>query len=451
MKSTECQSKGAKSTSSVFVRLSAPMAFIAFTLVILTVILPYIITLASGYTDHEYGDINPSAPLVVNTPTQTPTATVDVTDTPAVASPTPSVFNEVVFSQGDVSDQVALIQQRLMSLGYLASDEPGTLFGPALAEAVMLFQRAHYYAETGAITQNLLDFMMSDSALSYRIERGNKGNDVLTLQTRLEALGFYSSMLNGYFGYATETAVRSFQAMNELYVTGVADTSTLSVLYSPSAINSESELDAPTPTSTPTPTRTPVPTPTTTPTPTVRPTSTPGATPRPTSSPSSTPQPPTQTPAPTASPTPAPTPTPTSTPAPTPTDTPAPPTGGVEDFIAVAEAQLGKPYVWSTEGPDSFDCSGLVYYCLRQIGFNVPRYSAAGYSQVESWEYVGSISALRRGDLVFFRNDSGYISHVGIYLGNNQYIHASSSQGRVVISNWGSWSNTYFALGRRIF
>jgi cell wall-associated NlpC family hydrolase len=123
----------------------------------------------------------------------------------------------------------------------------------------------------------------------------------------------------------------------------------------------------------------------------------------------------------------------------------------VDALITAAKSKLGAPYVWSEEGPDCFDCSGLVYFSLRSAGMSVGRYSASGYSQVSSWQSV-SFSELQTGDLIFFRSDSKEsISHTGIWLGGNKYIHASSSAGKVVISSWSDWANRNFVLGKRVW
>ena len=115
-------------------------------------------------------------------------------------------------------------------------------------------------------------------------------------------------------------------------------------------------------------------------------------------------------------------------------------------------AQLGKPYVLGGSGPDCFDCSGLVYYGLRQVGVHIGRYSAAGYSQVSSWPKISDYHDLKRGDLIFYWDDNHYyIGHVAVYLGNGQFIHASSSHGQMEISNFGSWSINHWAWGRRVF
>ena len=120
--------------------------------------------------------------------------------------------------------------------------------------------------------------------------------------------------------------------------------------------------------------------------------------------------------------------------------------------MAALMAQYGKPYIFATEGPDTFDCSGLVYYCLRLAGVNVSRWSAADYANVQAWEEISDYHDLIRGDLIFFRsNSSSNISHVAVYLGNGTYIHASSSAGCVTITDFGPWSQRNFVLGRRVF
>ena len=428
-------------------RLIIPVASVVCIVLAVCFMIPYVFNITSGYTTaSEYVALNPnlepSNTILIPEDTLEPTLTPQLTLVP-VETETPDLLLKV----GDESEVVEQVQIELMSLGYMDSDVPTRYFGEPLRNAIMIFQRNHYLSQTGDIDGALLDVIMSDDAKAYYLERGNRGNDVLRMQMRLSELGFYQSKLNGYFGAATENALSTFQAMNQLVVTGNADSDTFNILYSPYARNSVGETPAPIETPTPVPTPTPTPRPTNTPRPT--PTPRPTQTPRPSDTPELS-HDPTQTPVltPTYTPTPTLAPTPTRTPDPTPDH---PVSGDVEEFIEVAMAQLGKPYVWSTEGPDSFDCSGFVYFCLRSIGLNVPRLSAQGFSQVESWERIDRYEDLRRGDLIFYANSSGGIGHTGIYLGDGYYIHASSSADRVVISDWGSWSNTYFRLGRRVF
>ena len=78
--------------------------------------------------------------------------------------------------------------------------------------------------------------------------------------------------------------------------------------------------------------------------------------------------------------------------------------------------------------------------------------SAASYSKYSSWDKISSRGDLEAGDLMFFRSPgSSRISHVGIYLGGNQMIHASSSKGKVIISDMSSYWKENFVVGRRVF
>jgi peptidoglycan DL-endopeptidase CwlO len=88
--------------------------------------------------------------------------------------------------------------------------------------------------------------------------------------------------------------------------------------------------------------------------------------------------------------------------------------------VDTAMAQLGKPYVWAADGPDSFDCSGLVQYAYAAAGISLPHSSRmqAGMGQAVSR------SQLQPGDLVAFYSP---ISHIGIYIGNGQMVHAPTS------------------------
>lgn len=124
----------------------------------------------------------------------------------------------------------------------------------------------------------------------------------------------------------------------------------------------------------------------------------------------------------------------------------------IRAFLDVALLQQGKPYVWSEEGPDSFDCSGYVWYCLRQVGYNVGRTTANSYSLKENWPYVPR-DQLQPGDLMFYHSDSrpGIIGHIGIYLGNGYHIHASSDYGRIIICRVDGWYDRMLSHGRRVF
>ncbi len=105
----------------------------------------------------------------------------------------------------------------------------------------------------------------------------------------------------------------------------------------------------------------------------------------------------------------------------------------VNEMIAIAKSKLGSRYRLGHKGPDTFDCSGFVYYCLREAGSNRRRLTSKGYSQVGDWEKITSTSKLQKGDLLFFLNNGRTeIGHVGIYIGSGQMIDASSGNGKVV-------------------
>ena len=106
--------------------------------------------------------------------------------------------------------------------------------------------------------------------------------------------------------------------------------------------------------------------------------------------------------------------------------------------ISYAKKLLGKPYVWGAQGPNGFDCSGFTYYVYKNAaGITLPRTS----SQQSRYGTAVSKSNLKPGDLVFFDTsgpNNGGVTHVGMYIGNGQFIHAASGQGRVVINDLNS-------------
>jgi cell wall-associated NlpC family hydrolase len=117
------------------------------------------------------------------------------------------------------------------------------------------------------------------------------------------------------------------------------------------------------------------------------------------------------------------------------------------EVVNYAYKFLGKPYVYGAVGPNAFDCSGLTQYVYNKFGVDISRTT---YTQVNVGTKVDK-SNLRAGDLVFF-NTEGSISHLGIYLGNGEFIHAPRSGKPVMVSSLcdGYYSERY-ATARRIF
>ncbi|MCQ4697799.1 SH3 domain-containing protein [Paeniclostridium sordellii] len=121
---------------------------------------------------------------------------------------------------------------------------------------------------------------------------------------------------------------------------------------------------------------------------------------------------------------------------------------GADAVISLAKQQLGKPYVWGAEGPSSFDCSGFTQYVFKNAaGKNLPRVSK---EQSKFGQSVNK-SNLQKGDLIFFDTDKdGVVNHVGIYMGNNEFIHASSGGKKVIISQLNSYYNSVYTNARRV-
>jgi cell wall-associated NlpC family hydrolase len=122
-----------------------------------------------------------------------------------------------------------------------------------------------------------------------------------------------------------------------------------------------------------------------------------------------------------------------------------------KSMIKLAKGKLGKRYVWgATGGKNTFDCSGFTKYVCNKNGISIPRTSI---KQSKHGKYV-SRKNLKAGDLIFFdtsKRRKGYVNHVGIYLGNNKFIHASSAKKKVVNSSLHkNFYRNRFKGGRRV-
>ncbi len=116
-----------------------------------------------------------------------------------------------------------------------------------------------------------------------------------------------------------------------------------------------------------------------------------------------------------------------------------------------AKKFLGRPYVWGATGPNCFDCSGFTQKVYRSIGINLPRVSR---SQAKVGRLV-RFNELQKGDMVFFdtsRANRGRVNHVGIYLEDGKFIHASSGKRKVVITSFNKkkFYKRHFLWGRRV-
>ncbi|MEO0344639.1 MAG: C40 family peptidase [Pseudomonadota bacterium] len=98
------------------------------------------------------------------------------------------------------------------------------------------------------------------------------------------------------------------------------------------------------------------------------------------------------------------------------------------DAAAMALAQVGEPYRYGGSAPGGFDCSGLVQYAYGLTGVALPRTTQAQWRELPRV----AVDERRVGDLLFFRID-GRLSHVGLYLGGDQFVHAPRTGARIRI------------------
>lgn len=296
-----------------------------------------------------FDNLEPMLPI----PTPVYVAKTEPTRTPIPTTEPEPTFDPVL-ERGDDSNDVQVLQERLMELGYMEIDDSTSFYGPVTKHAVELFQRQHGLQQDGIAGYETQAMIFSPDAKKYTLLEGTKGTDVDAMQQQLVALG-YMDTVTGYYGTVTVESVKEFQGRNDLKTDGKTGEKTLDLLYSPNAVPSASKIQE------------------------------------------------------------------------------ERRRANIDEMIAVAQKQLGEPYIRGHSGPNSFDCSGLVYYCLKQAGSSRGRYNAAGYAKVDDWQKIDSYDDLKRGDLLFFWSSSrGKIGHVGIYVGNDMMIDASSSNGKVV-------------------
>ena len=307
----------------------------------------------------------------------------------------------------DKGEAVTALQNRLMELGYLEIEEPTDYFGNSTAYAVTLFQRQHDLEQDGVAGTRTQTILYSNEAKHYAMLEGAEGRDVKMLQEQLVDLGYLSKDdVDRVYGEKTVEAVKTFQKRNGLTADGKAGEKTLEKLYSDEAKISK-ELEARQKAEEKAAKE--------------KEKQTAKATPKPSGK------------------------TTTKTPTPTPKkDT------KLEKFIKAANSKLGCEYVLGDSGPNTFDCSGFVTWCLRQAGVSTTRLNAAGFSRSNRWKNITNINDLKKGDILFFKSDtSSTVSHCGIYIGGNTMIDASSANGKVVKRSLSAYWKRNFVNARR--
>jgi peptidoglycan hydrolase-like protein with peptidoglycan-binding domain len=284
------------------------------------------------------------------------------------------------FKSGDKDENVIRYQQRLVKLGYLESSYEckGKMDGKTV-NAIKEFQEANGLVRDGCLGPATMEQIDSKNAVAYAMRLGMSGSKIRTAQQRLVKLGYLrSSQITGYYGETTVDAVKSFQKRNGLSQSGEINAKTQEKMNSDKAKAAQTASVKKTP----------------------------------------TPKPGTK-----------------KTPTPKPTAKTTPKLSGVEKFISIAETKVGCKYVRGAKGPNQFDCSGFVFWCMNQAGVKQSYMTSIMWRTCTKYKRINSMSSIKRGDVLVFKGSSMATGHVGIYLGNGKMIDASSSRGQVRITD----------------
>ena len=310
-----------------------------------------------------------------------------------------------IIALGEQSEIVKKYQNRLIALGYLSGEADGN-FGLSTQNAIRAFQSRNDQVVDGYLGPDTRNLMDSDNAKPFGMRLGEQSDDVKNMQNLLVKYGYLSrDKASGYFGELTKEAVVAFQSVNGLGTDGAVGAKTLQLLQSGSA--------------------------------------------------KSKPKPKTNTPSRSNSraggnasgggnSAPAGRGDAGSGGSISSGSGGATVSGSAGALISIASSKIGSPYVWGAKGPNSFDCSGFVYWCLNQAGVGTSYMTSSGWRNPGRFKKV-SMGELQAGDIVVVRG------HVGIYAGGGSVIDASSSNGRVVHRSLSGWWANNFITAWRIF
>lgn len=293
-----------------------------------------------------------------------------------------------MLAYGDKSDVVQAAQEKLKTLGYLTTDPDGA-YGLDTSIALKQFQSRNDLVVDGYLGPSTRAVLNSSDAVPNGLSLGDQGDSVQQVQQLLSKYGYLSSShVTGYFGEVTENAVKSFQKNNSLSSDGSVGMMTMAKLTSNDVKRSTGGTAS----------------------------GGSGSSGK-TSGGSSSGK----------------------------TSSGSSRGSGASALISIASSKLGCPYVYGAKGPNSFDCSGFVYWCLNQAGVKQSYITSSGWRSVGKYTKITSFNNLKAGDIIVV---SG---HVGIVAGSGTVIDASSSNGKVVHRSLSSWWRSNFICGWRIF
>ena len=299
------------------------------------------------------------------------------------------------WTKGDNSEQIVPYQKKLISLGYLTGKADGT-YGSSTISAVKRFQDRNALPVDGYLGPKTKDMLMSSDAVANAYVLGDNSPEIEKFQKKLYKLGYSKkSAITGYFGSATEYAVKAFQKRNDLTVDGRVGVKTLKAIMSDDAKKPSSSYKF------------------------YGESNNSGNSGNSGNNSSNSGSGSSYTP---------------------------PEGSSLTKFLSAAKSRLGCRYVTGAKGPDRFDCSGLVYWCLNQAGVRQSYLTSYGWRSVSKYQRISKIDNLRAGDVIVF------YGHVGIIVSDSEMIDASSGKGKVVRRSFkGSWSRRNFICGYRIF
>lgn len=305
-----------------------------------------------------------------------------------------------VIAFGEQSDIVMKAQQRLRDLGYLRT-EPNGKFDSETQNAVREFQARNDQVVDGYLGPGTRAVLESADAKPFALQLGDSSANVLKAQKRLQHYNYLTSkQVTGYFDGPTEDAVKLFQRTNGLSPDGTVGNQTMTKLESdnakkkPAASSKNNNKNNGSSGNKGT---------------SGNHGSSSGGSKGNVGSGGAT------------------------------------VSGSAGALISEASKHLGKPYVWGAKGPNAFDCSGFVYYCLRKVGVNQSYLTSSGWRNPGRYQRVSNFGSIQAGDIVVVRG------HVGIAAGGGTVIDASSSNGRVVHRSLSGWWQNNFIVAWRIF
>ncbi|MCT2537323.1 NlpC/P60 family protein [Aquibacillus koreensis] len=318
----------------------------------------------------------------------------------------PMLQNEVLeessmLEYGQHNDAVRVLQHKLNTLSYYDKSIDGE-FGVLTEYALKQFQKVHQLSVNGKADEQTITKIMVVERAKYleplrNIETtyhpGDTGEDIEVIQNALHYFGYYKEDIDGIYGPMTDQALKAFQQDHGLAVEKEVNEKTIDAIYKAETTTNKSNTQQQAPKE------------------------------------NVEQQEKTE-------------------------DTAKNETKKVEkvksqqnystsNLISTAKQFIGTPYLWGGESPGGFDCSGFIQYVFNQVDIKLPR------TVTDIWNMTKPVENLSVGDFVFYSTYKAGPSHMGIYVGNGQFIHAGESRGvEVSDMNNSYWKQRYLGAKR---